>query len=86
MEVVNKCNGLWRLTVEHGPAQPELAPSAAVTLPTNQDATLRRIGTARGHPEGRSDFPAELQGNLLTPRFPWLVTKEHPVPITSPKR
>jgi hypothetical protein len=46
MEVVRGCNAVWRLTVEHRPAQPELAPSAVVTLPTNQDATLRRIRAA----------------------------------------
>jgi hypothetical protein len=27
MEVVRGCNALWKLTVERGPAQPDLAPS-----------------------------------------------------------
>jgi hypothetical protein len=44
MEVVRGCNAVWKLTVEHGPAKHELAPSAAVTLPIVVAGFLRPSG------------------------------------------
>ena len=76
MEVVRGCNAVWKLTVEHGPAQPELAPSAAVTPPGNQDATLRRIRAAAAVSWGSQTPPKKKGNRFLDGGFPIRVTEE----------
>jgi hypothetical protein len=76
MEVVRGCNAVWKLTVEHGPAQPELAPSAAITPPTNQDATLRRIRAAAAVAWGGQEPRKTIDGNPTSERHPLRVTAE----------